>query len=959
MHVKALASCACWVLAAVAAHAGEGARRADDRVKALVAQLSTSGAPGGKASVGVASARAARPGAAPGGAIGVLDLRAGRWRIKDAFGFADLAHAVANTGDTVFGIASVSKQFTATLAAIAAEEGRFSLGDDIRRYLPEIPDYGRTITIRDLIHHTNGLRDDGWLVKLTGKPGRYATQEDLIRLFARQRGVNFPAGREFRYGNTAYVLLAQILERTTHQALHDYAREKIFAPLGMIHTYFVGDPAAARGRAVAYQLEDGAWVDTGLFEPARRGAGGVMTTLDDFALWVRNLLSPDSRLAGGSELLKLLRSPARLADGSTSDYGFGLELGAYRGVPTIGHDGSGGGYKADTLILPEQSLGIFAFRNDSVYPADTVLRIADLYLDATAKSRATAREPAVTLTAAQLDSLVGIYREPSLGSIIGVERGTSGLTIRYNDPRVPIESLSATRFRTAADQRLEFERDSSGRGRRIRQLPGGDWTIGTGVFERIAAELPTARQLDALIGAYRSDELDSVYELSVDADHLTATIEGAEPGALGSAAHPILFQPTVANEFVSIADRMVLRFERDATGRPCGFLMNAQHGWVTGLRFERRAASDDSTRKAAIAEAYLNQWLAKSGAPGVSAAVAVAGRIAFSGGVGFSNLENSTPLSGRTVHNIGSISKTHAVVALMQLVEQGRVSLDAPIQDYVPWFPRKSHRMTVRQILTHTSGIRHYRDGEFGPDDVLSRRHFNDFEEATRFWRDDPLLFEPGTHWYYSSYATTLMQAVVERVSGEPFERYMRTRVWGPAGMNDTSFDVPSRIVPRRGRGYAHDAKWGQLVNAPAEDVSYKYAGGGVISTDEDLCRFGIALDAGVLLKAETLAELYALQLPAGIPYAPIEGSTYAAERSGEVPASMGLRQGLIFVLDRDAAGHRYAGHSGSVLGTESRFTNYYEDAVVVAIHINLENADREVDMSGAAEALAKVYWRK
>lgn len=357
----------------------------------------------------------------------------------------------------------------------------------------------------------------------------------------------------------------------------------------------------------------------------------------------------------------------------------------------------------------------------------------------------------------------------------------------------------------------------------------------------------------------------------------------------------------------------------------------------------------------ASAQAYLQRWQAETGAPGVSAAVSVGGEIVFSGGVGRSDLEAGTRQNGRSVHNIGSISKTQAVVAVLQLVEQGKVNLDAEIQTYAPWFPRKPQPITVRQILTHTSGIRHYKDGEFGPGDVLSFRHYDNFEESTRFWRDDPLMFEPGTRWMYSSFATNLMHAIVETASGQGFEEYLTQHVWRPAGMVDTRFDVPARIVPRRGRGYER-GKDGQLQNAPAEDVSYKYAGGGVISTDEDLCRFGMALNSGRLLKASTIAEAYRLQLRPDIPYPQADMDEYAKEHPGKARPSRGLKQGLIFSLDRDIEGRQYSGHSGSVKGTESRFTNYYRDGVVVAVHFNLADSTEAVDIQKAAEALAQLY---
>ncbi len=345
----------------------------------------------------------------------------------------------------------------------------------------------------------------------------------------------------------------------------------------------------------------------------------------------------------------------------------------------------------------------------------------------------------------------------------------------------------------------------------------------------------------------------------------------------------------------------------------------------------------------APAELYLERLSAQSSSPGVSAAVMVNGKVVFSGGVGVANLESQEPQTGSTVHSIGSVSKTQAVVAVMQLVERGKVRLDAEIQDYAPWFPRKSQLITVRQILTHTSGIRHYKQGDFGPAEVNSFRHYDKFEESTRFWRDDPLLFEPGTHWAYSSYAVDLLQAVVETASGQSYESYLTEHVWAPAGMINTQLDSPVRIVPHRGHGYAWNAALGRMENASNEDVSYKYAGGGVISSDEDLVRFGHALNSGVLLRPETIAEMYRLQLPLDLP-----------RFEDKTSPPIGAIQGLVFRVGKDAGGHVYAWHSGSVKGTTSEFLNFYADDVVIALHFNYGAGP--VDPEAAAHALANLY---
>ena len=340
----------------------------------------------------------------------------------------------------------------------------------------------------------------------------------------------------------------------------------------------------------------------------------------------------------------------------------------------------------------------------------------------------------------------------------------------------------------------------------------------------------------------------------------------------------------------------------------------------------------------------LEQLREAAHAPGASAAVMVRGELVWSGGVGLADVENAVPMDGGTVHNIGSVSKVIGVIAVMQLVEQGRIDLDAEIQAYAPWFPRKQAPITVRQILTHTSGIRHYRDGEFGEGDVLRFRHFDGIEAASRRWQDEPLLFAPGRHWNYSTFATNLLQAAIEQASGQGMEDYMRARIWAPAGMRATAFDVPARIIPRRARGYEWDAGSGVLTNAVQEDVSYKYVGGGILASDEDVVRMGHALNSGKLLGAEAIAEMYRPQLDASV--------TLMPPPPGVEPARDGVPvQGLIWRIQQDGAGRRYVAHSGSVKGTLSYLANYPEQDVVVALHANAWGG--KADLRAVAEAIA------
>jgi serine beta-lactamase-like protein LACTB len=322
--------------------------------------------------------------------------------------------------------------------------------------------------------------------------------------------------------------------------------------------------------------------------------------------------------------------------------------------------------------------------------------------------------------------------------------------------------------------------------------------------------------------------------------------------------------------------------------------------------------------------AYLEQIRSETGAPGVSAAVGLRGEIVFSEGVGFAEFDNHTASTGATVHNVGSISKVMTTVAIMQLVEKGKVRLDDRIQVYVPSFPEKEAPITIQHILTHSSGIRHYRDGEFGPDGLLEMKRWGSIEDAIQIFAKDPLLFRPGALWSYSSHAFNLLQGVIEKASNMGFETYLRLHLWEPAGMLASAFDVPERIVNGRGRGYERN-RAGTLQSSPYVDVSYKYASGGMLSTVTDLVRFGMALNHGVLLKPETVSRMYAVVIDPVIAF-----------REGAEPEPANFKQALGRRVETDVSGRRFVSHSGTVRGTRSILVNYPEQDLVVALQANI-----------------------
>lgn len=325
----------------------------------------------------------------------------------------------------------------------------------------------------------------------------------------------------------------------------------------------------------------------------------------------------------------------------------------------------------------------------------------------------------------------------------------------------------------------------------------------------------------------------------------------------------------------------------------------------------------------ARARDFLVQLRASTKTPAVSGAVAVGGKVVFAAGVGNIDLENQVPASRASVYNIGSVSKVVTGIAVMQLVEQKRLGLDDDVRKYVPAFPDKGATITVRHLLTHTSGIRHYRDTDFpGTPDNENIQPVAGWEDGLRVFAADPLLFRPGQYYFYTSYGVNLLQGVVEKASGQTFEQYLRERVWGPAGMTSAGLDIPERIVPHRARSYRIVA--GQPLNYFYNDLRYKFASGGMIASAEDLVKLGMALHGGLLLHPETRDLMLSSQL---------EG--VQEFREGEAPAPLRYQQAMLWQLRRDPEGRRVAFHCGSIKASNACLVDFLDESLVVAVATN------------------------
>jgi CubicO group peptidase (beta-lactamase class C family) len=251
--------------------------------------------------------------------------------------------------------------------------------------------------------------------------------------------------------------------------------------------------------------------------------------------------------------------------------------------------------------------------------------------------------------------------------------------------------------------------------------------------------------------------------------------------------------------------------------------------------------------RAAAIEAAVLAAMQRLGAPGLSAAVVRERELRWSAGFGLADVENAVPATPATVYRLASVSKPLTATVVLQLVEKGRLDLDAPIQRYVPSFPDKPWPITARELLSHQSGIRNWTEEEFH-----NTRRFTSLTDALAAFRDDALLFEPGTNTHYTSYGYTLLGAVAESAGGAPFLEQLRAGVLEPAGMESARDDDVLAIIPHRAEGYWR-RKDGTLLNAPLTDTSNRLPGGGLVANVEDVARFASALQRGLLLKPETL----------------------------------------------------------------------------------------------------------
>lgn len=466
----------------------EGAQAQARRVDSLFAQYNRTDAPG----------------------LAVAVVRDGQTIFAKGYGMADLEHRVAITPSTVFDVASVSKQFAGLAIAMLVGEGKIQLEDDVRRYVPEVHEMGRPITINHLVHHTSGLRDWPGTLGIAGwRFDDVISFDQILTMAYHQRTLNFVPGAEYTYSNTGYNLLAETVQRVSGKSFRVWTEENFFAPLGMRRTVFRDDHTMViPDRALGYTRTAGGRWSAVTNNLTALGSSSMMSTVEDLAKWVINF---DSMRVGGAPAMAMARTRGVLNDGTTIPYAFGLSHGEYRGEPTIGHSGSWAGFATYVVHFPRQRFGVVVLANTpAVNASRAAFQVADTFLgSALAAVPATpAMPPAHQLTEATLDAYAGTYRLGP-GWYAQVRREGTGLTVQATGEGVVpmIAQSDSVLWVPSYNASMTFRRDADGRATHV--------VYRGKASPRMPDREPALAPLARFAGEYFSDELQATYLVEV------------------------------------------------------------------------------------------------------------------------------------------------------------------------------------------------------------------------------------------------------------------------------------------------------------------------------------------------------------------------------------------------------------------------------------------------------------
>ncbi|HEX5735059.1 MAG TPA: serine hydrolase [Blastocatellia bacterium] len=513
----------------------------------------------------------------PGCAVAVSHH--GKVVVNRAYGSADLERDVAISPSTIFDAGSLTKQFVAAAVLLLVEDGKLSLTDDIRKHIPQLPDYGHKITIDHLLTHTSGIRDWTGILPLT------AGNEDALTLTLRQRGLNFAPGEEWMYSNSGYVLLKEIVARTSGMSFDEFTRKRLFEPLGMKNTAYRTDlRAIVKNRALAYDKGPGGWRMAVSLDNDRGGGGGLLSTASDLLIW--NDALTNSRL--GASVTEKLHEPAKLNNGRKVGYSRGLFFETYRGAREVWHTGSADAYKSWLSRYPEHGLSIAIMCNsgDDTDRVASARRIFDLYVPAAGAQGSGNTLPPIAAEGVDpagldLNSRAGLYFTEAAGEPLrlAVDRGrlrvAGGPALvaqskdRFRRWGASVQFMSQDEFEVNFLSPDEFE---------LKSMEGK-----TTRYRRAKPYTPAADDLKAFAGRYESTEIGTVLQIEPKGEGLLMRLEHTP-------ARSLELKPVERDTFQ--ISRMTVRFIRDKAGKVVA--LDYSNPIVRNIKFTR--LSDRTSR---------------------------------------------------------------------------------------------------------------------------------------------------------------------------------------------------------------------------------------------------------------------------------------------------------------------------------------------------------------------------
>jgi CubicO group peptidase (beta-lactamase class C family) len=519
----------------------------------------------------------------PGCALGVMQN--GQLAYGRGYGWADLERNVPITTATLFDIGSTSKQFAAASISLLVQEHRLAYSDDIRKYIPEMPDYGAPITIDNLMRHTSGLRDYTGLLVLAGHSLEEATTDSqALARIVRQRRLNFPTGSKYEYSNTGYFLLSVIIERVTGKSLADFARERIFLPLGMRDTRYRNHAAMLiPNRALGYAPDDSGGFRNSMSNWEQTGDGAVHLSVRDALEWDENFYHPR---VGGTEMVQQLQTRGTLANGDSINYARGLEIDHYRGLRRVQHGGDWVGYHAAYSRFPDQHTSVIILCNsDGISPTELADRVSDVVLARSfpkiAEAGTPGRDGAIAAgkssSSLPVNRLVGNYYASATDEVARITAKGDSLTLGLVGRSLPLKATGPATFAVASlPVSVEFIAEDEAPARALRIRVGSELRAEA---VRFATAAPSAEQLREFTGSYVSPELDATWPVTIENGQLVLN-KGA-PEIVDVSGK---LEPAMKDTFT--AGSGLIRFTRDGSGRITGFELSSSR--MRGIRFDRR-----------------------------------------------------------------------------------------------------------------------------------------------------------------------------------------------------------------------------------------------------------------------------------------------------------------------------------------------------------------------------------